>query len=74
MDYITPANSFSDMVAVRANSLRASTSKITQLLRHSKSCTCGHQKDYHINGKERCMFGVCSCQGYQRFESTPSHS
>jgi hypothetical protein len=43
-------------------------------LRHSKSCTCGHQKDYHINGKERCVFGVCSCQGYQRFESTPSHS
>jgi hypothetical protein len=51
---------------IRADRLRASTTKIGRLLRRSGKCSCGHQKAYHINGKDNCMFGICPCRSYAK--------
>nr|AFK24810.1 hypothetical protein Josef01_02j05_21 [uncultured archaeon] len=50
---------------IRADRLRASTTKLSKLLSRSGRCSCGHQKDYHINGRDKCMFGVCSCHSFE---------
>jgi hypothetical protein len=66
--YILPGNYFIGMMN-RADRLRASTTKLGHLLNRSAKCTCGHQKDYHINGREKCVFGICHCQSYSKSES-----
>jgi len=29
-------------------------------------CECGHNKDYHLNGKTRCVFGICDCKSFRQ--------
>jgi len=29
-------------------------------------CKCGHNKDYHVNGKTRCVFGICDCKSFRQ--------
>lgn len=29
-------------------------------------CECSHNKDYHLQGKNRCVFGVCDCQTFKQ--------
>jgi hypothetical protein len=31
----------------------------------SRECACGHDKDYHIAGNSKCVFGICECAKYQ---------
>ena len=40
------------------------TKLLRQLLPAGKSCACGHQKEYHLHGISRCVFGICDCQRY----------
>lgn len=40
------------------------TKGILAMLPHDRRCSCGHQKDYHVNGKSKCVFGICRCEKY----------
>jgi hypothetical protein len=45
---------------------RATKGKVIYYLLHLRTnCPCGHKKDYHINGKSACLFGVCSCKEFK---------
>jgi hypothetical protein len=61
--YIHPIIFARDMVQP-GKPLRATTSKLIRLLHLISRCSCGHNKEYHISGRYRCVFGICDCKKY----------